>query len=111
MVDSLTEAVELVLSEEGYVQVEVESLSEKDAQDRGITNWPIWEREVSRFSWHYETAEECYIIRGRARIETEDGKIEIEPHDFVTFPAGLDCVWDIQDPVSKHYRLGSDPTG
>ena len=87
------------------MQVKVESLSMKDAEARGITAWPTWERGVSRFHWHYETTEECYVISGRARIETEDGNIEIEQHDFVSLPAGLDCVWDIQEPISKYYRL------
>lgn len=90
------------------MQVKVEALSMQDAKTRGITDWPVWEREASRFPWQYDTREECYILRGRARIETEDGNIEIEEHDFVVFPAGLECVWDIQEPISKHYRLG-DP--
>lgn len=31
------------------MKIIVEKLSENEIQNRGIRNWPIWEKEVSRF--------------------------------------------------------------
>ena len=37
-------------------------------------------------------------------IETENGdKVEFVKGDFVSFPKGLSCIWDIKGPVKKHY--------
>jgi uncharacterized cupin superfamily protein len=39
-------------------------------------------------------------------VETPDGKkVEIGKGDFVTFPKGLDCVWDVKEPIRKHYTF------
>jgi uncharacterized protein len=87
------------------MQIVVESISPDDAHQRGILDWPVSKRGVSRYSWHYDSAEICYLVSGAARIETEDGNVEIEVGDLVTLPAGLDCVWDIREPVAKHYQI------
>lgn len=92
------------------MQIAVESISPDDAHDRGILAWPVSRRGVSRFTWHYDSTEYCYLVGGEARIETEDGNVEVESGDLVTLPAGLDCVWDVREPIVKHYRVdqGSD---
>lgn len=45
------------------------------------------------FDRHYDSTGECFIL----------GKVEFGKGDFITFPAGLSCVWDIKEPVRKHY--------
>lgn len=92
------------------MQVKVESLSDETIERRGVRAWPVWERGVSRFAWKYDETERCYLIDGQVRIETADGNIEIEAGDFVTFPAGLECTWDIRKPVRKHYTF-DEPAG
>lgn len=88
-------------------KIKIEKLSEQDLKDRGIFNWPIWEKEVSRFDWHYDTEEQCYFLEGKLRIEPKDGEpVEIGAGDFVTFPEGLDCTWDISQDLKKHYNFG-----
>jgi uncharacterized protein len=87
------------------MQIVVETLSPDEANERGILAWPVSRRGVSRYAWHYDTTETCYLVSGLARIETEDGNVEVEAGDLVTLPAGLDCVWDIREPIAKHYRL------
>lgn len=75
-------------------------------EEEGVATWPVWEKEVSRFDWHYDDTEECYLLEGRVVVETEDGeKTAFGAGDFVTFPRGLSCVWDIREPVRKHYRF------
>ncbi len=87
------------------VQVAVEIISPQEAEERGILEWPVSRRGVSRYAWHYDATEVCYIAEGRARIETEDGSIEVEKGDLVTLPAGLECAWIIREPMAKHYLI------
>lgn len=90
------------------MQVIVESLSPAQAAERGVFSWPESERGVSRYTWHYDATEVCYLVRGLARIETEDGNVEVEAGDFLTLPAGLECVWDIREPLMKRYTVRAD---
>jgi uncharacterized cupin superfamily protein len=84
-------------------QIIVEKLTESEISQRGIRNWPVWEKEVSRFDWEYEGEEQCLFLEGEVVVETANGSINIKQGDFVTFPDGLRCVWDIRKPVKKHY--------
>lgn len=86
-------------------KVIIEKLSDDEFQSRGITNWPIWTKEESRFDWAYSGDEECYILEGEFTVETDRGAFHIKPGDFVTFKDGLKCVWDIKVAVKKHYKF------
>ena len=86
--------------------ITVERLDEDEILSRGIRGWPIWTRDVSRFDWHYDAEEQCLLLEGSVSVETDDGTVTIGAGDFVIFPAGLACTWDIHEPVCKHYRLG-----
>jgi uncharacterized cupin superfamily protein len=70
-----------------------------------VFSWPIWEKEVSRFDWCYDDEERCYFLAGKVTVETKNGKVSFGKGDFVTFPKGLKCVWDIKEPVRKHYNF------
>lgn len=86
--------------------IKVEKLDKAVIEKRGISKWPIWTKEVSRFDWHYDSIEECYILEGSVTIEAKDGKtVKFGKGDFVTFPKGLSCTWDIKSPVRKHYNF------
>lgn len=87
-------------------EIKIEKLKEKDLKEKNISLWPIWEKEVSRFDWHYDGTEMCYILEGEVTVETKDGKsVSFKAGDFVTFSKGLSCVWDIKKPVRKHYNF------
>jgi uncharacterized cupin superfamily protein len=88
------------------MKIEIKKPTNKDLETKDILSWPIWEKEVSRFDWHYDSTEECYLLEGKVTVETKDGKtVEFGKGDFVTFPKGLSCVWDIKEPVRKHYNF------
>ncbi|MFC1829134.1 cupin domain-containing protein [Thermodesulfobacteriota bacterium] len=88
------------------MKIEIKQPSDRDIENQGIKSWPIWEKEVSRFDWHYSDTEDCYLLEGEVVVETEDGeKVNFGKGDFVTFPKGLSCVWDIKTPVKKHYNF------
>lgn len=87
-------------------EIKVEKLDKKALEKMGAFSWPIWEKEVSRFDWHYDDVEECYFLEGNVSVETKGGKtVSFGKGDFVTFPKGLSCVWDIKTPVRKHYNF------
>lgn len=88
------------------MQIKVRRPELPDLEKDKVFSWPIWEKEVSRFNWHYDTAEECYFLEGRVMVETDEGeKVEFGKGDFVTFSEGLSCTWEIESPVRKHYRF------
>ena len=87
------------------MDIEIKKPNQTELDKRNVASWPIWENEVSRFDWHYESTEECYLLEGRVVVETEDGSVEFGKGDFVTFRKGLTCVWDIKEPVKKHFSF------
>lgn len=88
------------------MKIQIQKPEKEDLETRGVLSWPIWEKEVSVFDWYYDSIEECYLLEGKVVVETEDGeKVEFGKGDFVTFPKGLFCTWDIKEPVRKHYNL------
>lgn len=87
------------------MKIKIKNLSDKEIDKKKIKSWPIWEKEVSRFDWHYDETEQCLIIEGKALIETDDGKVEIKEGDFVEFPKGLSCIWDVKKDIKKYYNF------
>ncbi len=88
------------------MKIEIKKLKKEDMEKKGVFSWPTWEKEVSRFDWHYDHTEECYLLEGKVVVETDDsGKVVFGKGDFVTFPKGLSCIWDIKEPVKKHYNF------
>ena len=86
-------------------KVIIRRLTEQKLKDKGVFNWPVWEKEISKFDWFYDSDEECYIIKGEVTVETNEGKFILKPGDFVTFKKGLECVWDIKSAIKKHYNF------
>ena len=88
------------------MKIEVKKPLEQELRKRDIRSWPTWVKEVSRFDWTYDETEECYLLEGKVIVETKDGEtVEFGKGDFVTFPKGLSCIWDIKEPVKKHYNF------
>jgi len=88
------------------MKIEIKKPSEEELEGKEVSTWPIWEKGVSVFDWHYDNIEDCYLLEGKVVVETKDGeKVTFEKGDFVTFPKGLSCIWDIKSPVKKHYNF------
>ncbi len=88
------------------MEIKVEKLSKQELDKIGVFSWPIWTKEISRFDWQYDSIEECYFLNGKVTVESSDGKkVSFGKGDFVTFPKGLSCIWDIKEPVKKHYNF------
>ena len=88
------------------MKIEIRKPKKEDMEKEGVMSWPIWEKEISRFDWQYDQTEECYLLKGQVVVETDDGeKVQFGKGDFVRFPKGLSCVWEIKEPVKKHYNF------
>ena len=86
-------------------KVELEKLNQHQLKAKQVFSWPIWTKEPSRFEWTYDGDEECYILEGEFKVETENEIFHVKPGDFVRFKAGLKCTWDISHAVKKHYNF------
>lgn len=87
-------------------EIKIEKLDKAGIEKRGISEWPIWTKEASQFDWYYDNVEECYILEGDVSVKTKDGKtVKFGKGDFITFPKGLSCTWQINESVRKHYNF------
>ncbi len=72
----------------------------------GVYDWPIWRKEVSTFPWTYQRQETCYVLRGRFTVTPDGGEPQtFQRGDLITFPQGMQCTWEIEQDVEKHYDL------
>ncbi|MEH2433741.1 MAG: cupin domain-containing protein [Nostoc sp.] len=70
----------------------------------GVSKWGIWQKEVSKFPWTYDSQETCYFLEGDVLVTPDDGQpVQMGKGDLVTFPAGMSCTWEITNDVKKHY--------
>jgi len=83
-------------------KVKKQTLAEKQEAE----NWPIWEKEKSTFQWEYDEKETCFILKGKAVVNCPEGKVEFAAGDYIVFPQGLKCTWEIKDKIKKHYKFG-----
>ncbi|MBD2301080.1 cupin domain-containing protein [Nostoc sp. FACHB-190] len=78
--------------------------SQEYLNNLGVFTWEIWEKEVSQFSWTYDTEETCYFLTGDVIVTPDGGQaVQMGKGDLVTFPAGMSCTWEIISNVRKHY--------
>ena len=68
-------------------------------------SWPIWECGINKFDWEYTQEEHCYIIKGEVTVEVVENTVTISPGDYVIFPKGLQCSWDVHKPIKKYYTF------
>ena len=88
------------------MEIKVDKLNHDELKKMGVFGWPVWEKEVSKFDWHYNDTEECYLLEGQVTVKTQSGdSVDLGVGDFVNFPKGLSCTWDITKPVKKHYNF------
>lgn len=87
-------------------RIKVEKADNKTLEGLNVFSWPIWEKEVSNFDWHYDECEVCYFLDGDVTVCTDMGEVSFGKGDLVSFPQGLSCKWQVKKPVRKHYKFG-----
>ncbi|KAL7494886.1 hypothetical protein ACHAWT_003461 [Skeletonema menzelii] len=90
-------------------EIEVVSQPDKDFLDKkGVFNWGTWGCGVSKFPWTYDQNESCYLLAGKVTVTPDDKSLKpatFGKGDFVTFPAGMSCTWDVSETVEKHFMF------
>ena len=72
----------------------------------GVEQWPTWSKEVSIFPWQYSSTEIAYILKGEVTVTPKGGEpVSFCAGNLVTFASGLDCVWEVKQPLLKHYHF------
>lgn len=88
------------------MQMSARKPSEGELESLGVSRWPIWTKEVSTFPWHYDSQETCFLLEGRVTVTAADGEVlSFGAGDLVIFEEGLDCTWQVHEPVRKHYHF------
>ncbi|HNX68089.1 MAG TPA: cupin domain-containing protein [Candidatus Omnitrophota bacterium] len=94
------------MTQQTGLKISVQKPSQKMLSDLKVLSWPIWTKEVSTFDWFYDDKEACYFLDGEVTVKTADGEVSFGKGDFVMFPQGLKCIWQVKKPVRKHYKFG-----
>jgi uncharacterized cupin superfamily protein len=88
------------------LKISVEKPTEDKLKDLKVFSWPIWTKEPSTFDWHYDEKEACLFLEGDVTVKTPTETVSFGKGDFVTFPRGLSCTWQVKKSVRKHYKFG-----
>ena len=83
------------------MEIKVKKPTEQECAD--MLKLPTWECDVSKFDWYYDQEETCLLIKGEVVVTHDGGSAKFGAGDMVTFPEGMSCVWDVTQPVKKHY--------
>ena len=77
------------------------------ANSQSVFRWGTWGCLPGKFPWSYGENESCYLLSGKVTVTPVDGRpaVTFEKGDFVTFPAGLSCEWDVTESVQKHFKF------
>jgi uncharacterized cupin superfamily protein len=100
----------LSMSTETAARPNIEVVSQPDQaflENKGVFNWGTWGCGVSKFPWTYDQSESCYLLAGKVTVAPNDGRppASFGKGDFVSFPAGMSCTWDVTETVNKHYMF------
>ncbi len=68
--------------------------------------WPTWKCEPSTFDWTYTEKETCLLLEGKVTVTDGKDSVSFGPGDLVVFPEDLECTWNVQEAVTKHYNFG-----
>jgi len=105
-----TSSSRLAMSSSTGTKAEIEVVknpSKEFLDQKGVFNWGTWGCGVSNFPWTYDQTESCYLLAGQVTVTPTDGRkpATFGKGDFVTFPAGMSCTWDVTEAVQKHFMF------
>ena len=85
------------------MEILVRKPTEKEVLE--MSSKPVWTCDVSAFDWYYEKEETCLIIEGEVTVKYGTESVSFSAGDYVVFPEGLSCVWQVRKPVKKNYEF------
>ena len=65
----------LIHFKEQSMKIEIKKPTNKDLETKEILSWPIWEKEISCFDWHYDSTEECYLLEGKFLLKQKMARL------------------------------------
>mmetsp|Transcript_17478 Transcript_17478/g.29645 ORF Transcript_17478/g.29645 Transcript_17478/m.29645 type:complete len:139 (+) Transcript_17478:31-447(+) len=100
----------LKMSTETVAKPLIEVISQPDEaflKEKGVFKWGTWGCDKGSFPWTYGENESCYLLAGKVTVTPTDGRpaATFGKGDFVTFPAGMSCTWDVEEAVQKHFNF------
>lgn len=79
--------------------------SEDKLRALGVSNWSLWEKEVSSFPLDFGMTESAYLLEGEIHVTPHEGEtVVVKAGDFVVFPKGLKTHWDVVKPLRKYFQ-------
>ena len=87
------------------MNIKITKLIEDDIIKQNIRSWPIWTCGVSEFDWEYSEKESCLLLEGEVEVISDFETVKFSAGDYVIFPRGLKCRWNVIKPVRKHYSF------
>ena len=75
------------------------SLEDSILEEAGIV--PIG----TQFDRHYDQLEKAHLYEGKVKVKTPSQEVDIKAGDFVVFPKGLSCSWQVLEKVRKVYKF------
>ena len=85
------------------MEILVRKPTEKETADMKLN--PVWTCGVSEFDWYYDSEETCLIVEGEVVVNYGSKSVSFAEGDYVVFPKGLSCVWEVKRAVKKHYEF------
>jgi len=85
------------------MEILVRKPTEKEAAE--MKSNLVWTCEVSEFDWYYDKEEICLIIEGEVTIKYGSKSVSFAEGDYVVFPKGLLCVWNVKSRVRWFWLL------
>jgi uncharacterized cupin superfamily protein len=83
------------------MEVTVRKPTEQEVAE--MSSKPVWTCEVSEFDRYYDREEICFVIEGEMTVRYGSKSVSFAAGDYVVFPQGLSCVWQVRKAVKKHY--------
>lgn len=74
-----------------------------DEEKNFMKKQSVWCCEPSTFDWFYDSEEHCILIEGDVTVTHEGGSASFSAGDYVIFPKGMSCVWEVREAVRKYY--------
>lgn len=75
-----------------------------DAEKAYMEGKPTWTCHVAEFDCYYSCDETFLIADGNAIMEFEGGSVSFGAGDIVTVFQGVESVWKVINPITKHYE-------
>mmetsp|Transcript_52674 Transcript_52674/g.111894 ORF Transcript_52674/g.111894 Transcript_52674/m.111894 type:complete len:136 (+) Transcript_52674:24-431(+) len=103
---TLSSSSRLAMSDKPEIEV-ISSPDKEFLEKKGVFGWGTWGCPASKFPWTYDSTESCYLLAGKVTVTPGDGReaATFGKGDFVTFPAGMSCTWDVTEAVEKHFMF------